>query len=56
MYRVYFHQATMRKPNKKIGKAQNSPSVRKSYSTNRKGTGDHKKKGNKIKAVKTGVQ
>ena len=44
MCRVYFHQATMGKPNKKIGKAHNSPSVQKSYSTNRKGIGDHKKK------------
>ena len=44
MCRVYFHQATMGKLNQKIGKTRNYPSVRKSYSTSRKGFGSLKKK------------
>ena len=48
MCRVYFHQATMGKSNKKIGKTQ--PSVRKSYSASHKGIGGYKRK---KKIVKT---
>ena len=42
MCRVCFHQATIRKSNQKIGKTHNYPSVRKIYSTSRKGIGDSK--------------
>ena len=44
MCRVYFHQDTMEKPNQKIGKTLNYPSVQKSYSTSHKDIGGHKKR------------
>ena len=43
MCRIYFHQATMGISNQKLGKAHNYPSLRKNYSTSRKGIGGHKK-------------
>ena len=44
MCRVYFHQATMGKPNQKIGKTHNYPDLQKSYSTSRNDIADRKKK------------
>ena len=52
MCRVYLHQASMGKLNKKIRKTRNYPSFRKSYSTSCKSIGGHNKK-EKIRKSKT---
>ena len=44
MCRVYHHQASMGKSNKKIGKTHNYSSFQKSYSTSCKGIGGREKK------------
>ena len=53
MCTVYFHQATIGKSNKKKLEKHNYPSVRKSYSTSRKGIGDCKKKDKSSKSIIT---
>ena len=44
MCRVYLHQTSMAKSNKKIGKTHDYPTFRKSYSTSCNGIGGHRKK------------
>ena len=52
MFRVYFHQAAMGQQIKKQEKHKKYSSVRKSYSTSRKGIGGRKEK-EKISKIKT---